>query len=203
MPTKEAKSIGNSSSITKRFTNGHKQFTAEESGGFKQTLNVESRKREEFFRNKDFMIKPRNPMTGEPTPRDIDGNRLLCPGDYMKVVHANPLFPKDRPPSVHKETKGILGKIGECSGRYEVLGNVDLSKTLAQPEDLYAKSRYDYERKLSSAREKELMATVKINVDAKRHEKMLEREILALKLQLADKEAELRLLRDRTYSGIT
>ena len=92
------------------------------------------------------------------------------------------------------------------TGRYDVLGNFDPAssgKIPAQPEDLFARTKFDFERRIGTAKEEELRLNCRINVDAKRHEKALEKECLALRLQLADKEAELRLLRERPRTSLT
>lgn len=57
----------------KRFTNGHKSFTAQEAKCLLETQARENKTMARFDANKYSMTRSRNPLTGEPTPRPEDG----------------------------------------------------------------------------------------------------------------------------------
>lgn len=61
----------------KTFNNGHKSFTAMEALALTQTVNAEVKKSHYFEENKHKMVRPRNPLTGEITPRDGNGEPLI------------------------------------------------------------------------------------------------------------------------------
>jgi hypothetical protein len=81
----------------KRFTNGHKTFNSSEAKSLFETQTRERRTKDFFEANKDSMIRPRNPLVGEITPRDKRfGNSLIPPGD----------------PTPIPERKAVTSKIG-------------------------------------------------------------------------------------------
>ena len=184
----------------KRFTNGHKTFLAPEAEAFKEFLASEISKRENFLRTKETLIRPRDPLAGEPTPRDRDGAPVLAPSQYGAIIGGRPLFPKDRSPVHIPLPKETIGKIGVHDARYTVLGNKGLNQTFAQPEDLHARAAADHERKMKTQREADLKGTLKMTVDAKRHAAILEKQIDSLRSQLAEKEKELKILKDNFLS---
>ena len=55
----------------KRFNNGHKTYTTSEAKIMTETQTRERRAMDNFIKNKDTLTKPRNPLTGEITPRVI------------------------------------------------------------------------------------------------------------------------------------
>ena len=57
----------------KRFTNGHKTFTASEMEALHELLHHEETRRNRFNKLKHEMKKARNPLTGEKTPRYDEG----------------------------------------------------------------------------------------------------------------------------------
>jgi hypothetical protein len=95
---------------TKVYSNGHKTFGAMEALGFQQQLKREITTQEYFVRNKEIMIRPRNPLTGEPTPRDGLGEPIINP---------------NWEPSPVKEKKEVSAKIGIKHSKYDILGNSD------------------------------------------------------------------------------
>ncbi len=64
------KTQGEGNQGLKRFNNGHKHFTSAEAMELVQVLKVEERLATNFDKNKMTMIRPRNPLVGEKTPRD-------------------------------------------------------------------------------------------------------------------------------------
>ena len=57
----------------KRFTNGHKTFTASEMEALHELLHHEETRRNRFNKLKNEMKKARNPIIGEKTPRFDEG----------------------------------------------------------------------------------------------------------------------------------
>lgn len=96
----------------KVFTNGHKFFTSSEAKALLETQTREKRTLERFEANKLALIKPRNPITGDVTPRvkvDARGDIIektgstLFPSTYVgksEVDHnekrQNPLVRTDK-----------------------------------------------------------------------------------------------------------
>lgn len=82
----------------RRFKNGHKQFTAAEAMELKHVLKVEEQLASNFERNKHKMVRARNPLTGEQTPR----------GKNDGV----PILPDNLPPVRERVKPEVTGKIG-------------------------------------------------------------------------------------------
>ena len=93
---------------TKVYSNGHKTMGAMEALGLQQTLKKERDKAEYFAANKEIMVRKRNPLTGEATPREGEGEPIINPEweDYPMP-----------------EKKQLSGKIGVKEERYAILGN--------------------------------------------------------------------------------
>lgn len=82
----------------KRFTNGHKAFTAAEARAITECQQAERRTMENFAMNMHSMYRNRDPLIGEATPRwDAPGRELIQPGV--------PQYPP-------KEQLLVTGKIG-------------------------------------------------------------------------------------------
>ena len=79
-------------SDVKRFTNGHKCFTSAEAAAMNEQQKRERKTELAFEAAKDNLFRPRNPMTGEQTPRK---------GEQYKEVRVDPypLIQKNRPPA--------------------------------------------------------------------------------------------------------
>jgi len=74
----------------KRFTNGHKCFTSAEAKAMNEQQHRERVTELMFEQKKDNLVRPRNPMTGEQTPR--------TGANYNEVrVDPYPLIQKNRP----------------------------------------------------------------------------------------------------------
>ena len=93
---------------TKVYSNGHKCMGSMEALGLQQLLAQERNRAEYFQANMHTMHRPRNPMTGEETPREGKGE---------------PLLPPNWKPAVEKEYIGCTPKVGEIKERYDILGN--------------------------------------------------------------------------------
>jgi hypothetical protein len=72
----------------KIFTNGHKFFTSAEAKALLETQSREKRASERFETNKSTLIKPRNPITGDVTPRV----KIDAKGDIVEKT-GSALFP--------------------------------------------------------------------------------------------------------------
>lgn len=104
--------VTTSKSPTKRFNNGHVCFVAAQQKAFQELLKKEFEKRDRFERLKTQFKMPRNPLVGEPTPREGEGQPLI--NDYWLEMES---------PSKHKQAYQITQKIGIDDKRYEFLGN--------------------------------------------------------------------------------
>ena len=93
---------------TKVYSNGHKCMGSMEALGLQQLLAQERNRAEYFQANMHTMHRPRNPMTGEETPREGMGE---------------PLLPPNWKPAVEREFVGCTPKVGEIKERYDILGN--------------------------------------------------------------------------------
>ena len=79
--------------VVKRFTNGHKTFTAMEGLALTQAITAEDRRSHQFETRKHTMTRPRNPLTGESTPRDGQGVQPLLPPNKSEVrEHPEPVI---------------------------------------------------------------------------------------------------------------
>lgn len=83
----------------KRFTNGHKQFTAAEAMELGQVLAVETRIAANFEKSKHTMTRARNPLTGEQTPR----------GDEKGIPILPAVVPAERPAVVKQSLTLKIG----------------------------------------------------------------------------------------------
>ena len=111
MSASVTKSVGSSKSPTKRFNNGHVCFVASQQKAFQELLKKEFEKRELFETHKMELVMPRNPLIGEPTPREGEG-RPLMDANWSEPVRSK--YPKSKP---------VTTKIGVNDKRYEFLGN--------------------------------------------------------------------------------
>ena len=89
----EKVAVGEKQAIEKKvFTNGHKSFTASEANAMLETQNREKRAAGYFEQNKMAITKPRNPITGDVTPR-VKVNSM---GDVVEKTGSF-LFPQQTP----------------------------------------------------------------------------------------------------------
>lgn len=75
--------------VQKRFTNGHKTFTAAEAKALNELLARENHTRDHFIDTQDTILLPRNPVLGELTPRPlegIEGTLAVIPGGPSKII---------------------------------------------------------------------------------------------------------------------
>ncbi len=99
---------------------GHKTFLASEAKAFQELLHSERQRRENFDRNKGNMFMPRNPLIGEQTPREGEGNPIM-----------RPEWGNDTRETMGQRKEVVTGKIGVDEGRYNFLGNSTKSKKLS------------------------------------------------------------------------
>lgn len=185
--------------IPKGETVNHPSMTAMEVTAFQQLLSSEERKRIIFRDRKTEYVRPRNPLTGEATPRAADGEVVLNPNAFYAVVGGVPLFPSNYTyePSKTITHPNATGKIGIIENRYDTLGNKGIEKAVAQPEDLYKRAKEEQDRKNAAQREKDKLRESKLQVSLQRKEKDLEAEILGLRRLMEAKELELKFLRKK------
>jgi hypothetical protein len=92
----------------KKFQNGHKTFNSAEAKALDELLKSERQKADYFNENKFQILRARNPLTGEETPREGEGE---------PVMNLNWEY-RDLPPKVE-----ITSKVGISPEKYAILGN--------------------------------------------------------------------------------
>lgn len=193
---------------TRQYNNGHKFFNASEAKALTELLHTETSCRENFSTMRSKMVKPRNPLTGGVTPRDIRGEVVINPNAHGRVVNGEPLF-TERSQSDSQEIarkfapKGTVGKIGVNDTNYDILGNrepfgYDVS---SQPENLFMHTQTQHRAKTAAMRERETINSFILKEKAKRREKELAREVTTLRLKAAEKERELEFLQQQSFSS--
>jgi len=76
----------------KKYTNGHKSFGAQEAAAYSQLLQTELNAEQKFLAAKAAMTYPRNPLNGDVTPRDVNGNRVSNPNHFRRICNGVLLF---------------------------------------------------------------------------------------------------------------
>jgi len=84
-----------------------------------QLLKSERDKAEHFIKNKETMTRSRNPLTGEATPREGEGEPIINPN--WEDAHI-------------PEKKEVSGKIGIRQEKYNILGNSPKKSGRLEPE---------------------------------------------------------------------
>lgn len=121
--------------FTKEWNDGHKFFNSSEQRAFTELLHTEERFKEKFKRDQFDYRKPRNPLTGEYTPRDGTNRPILNPAKLNTVQGSNFLFNRELSSTYNQMTQKLTSKnssrsssnyadkIGIDERRYDVLGN--------------------------------------------------------------------------------
>lgn len=105
--------------VKREYNNGHKTFIASEAKAFHEQLRAEKSRKEYFDAYKHTMMRDRNPLVGDPTPR-------VDPVTGIKS-HQEPIInpnwvPRPLPEFVTKKEK-LTEKIGVDVAKYYFLGN--------------------------------------------------------------------------------
>lgn len=193
--------------FTKEWSNGHKFFNTPQQRAFTELLHAEERTRVVYDDVRDKLTKPRNPLNGEPSPRDARGIIVLNPR-LLHTVHSGvPLFNKDLPPSHQKTFRNdlpIMGKIGVADGKYDVLGNTlkagETPSSSTGGLDLFKSTQLLIEKKKQMKEEREKVSEFIATEKAKRYEKELQRQMLVLQRKMEEKNREMNVLRN-TYNN--
>ena len=179
----------------RKWTNGHKCFTSAESRALNELLNREKSTQERFVALKEIMQKPRNPLNGEPTPRDSRGEVVINPNAHGCAVGGNKLF-DPRAPEVDLSRfvkKEPQGKIGVKEGKYDILGNTLTSATPAEPEDLYFLAKKNQMKMIAKRADEEAINAAIVKEKLRRYELEMVRQVETLKQQLAQKESTIKV----------
>ncbi len=190
--------------FAKQWTNGHKCFTSAESRAHVELLHTEERTRNRYDVIKTEFAKPRNPLNGEVTPRDVRGEAVMNPAKLNTVKGGILLFPPDRDLSSsqalvsQRSPKPTTAKIGVGAGKYDILGNVDNRDS--GPEDLFQTVRISTEEKQKRTQELQKKNDFIAMEKAKRYQKDLEREMILLKRQMEEKEKEMAIVQKQFLS---
>jgi hypothetical protein len=191
---------------TKKWNNGHKFFLASEAKALTELLRTETNCRENFQTQKTGMVRPRNPLNGDITPRDARGEIVLNPNAHGKIANGIPLFSGRVSNSDEIVTKfvqkGTVGKIGITDSKYDILGNKGAfgGNISSQPENLFSLTKTQNSLKAAELEERAEINQYIAREKAKRHEKELTKQLTALKQQAAAKERELEYLQS-SYAG--
>lgn len=182
----------------KRFTNGHKQFTSDQVKAVNELQSHEERYRENFKTLRNIMTMPRNPLAGDHTPRQTNGDVVLNPNAHGTNIHGFPLFPeghektiKPRPPK-----KLTAGQIGVPDHKYLILGNKDedILGASAQPVDLIKKTQEDFARKSTAKSDQKEYVRCQTEIKVKRQQVKLAQTLAKMKIEISKKERELAFL---------
>lgn len=189
----------------RKWTNGHKSFTSSESRALNELLNRERSTQERFVLLKEVMKKPRNPLNGEQTPRDERGEAVINPNAHGKAVGGNSLFnPNHGEVDLERFTKPEpMGKIGVAEGKYDILGNTIAKANPAEPEDLYFLAKKNQMKMASRKADEDAIRAALVKEKLRRYELDMVRQVEALKQQLAQKEATIRLFNATDTKGFT
>ena len=194
--------------FAREYKDGHKTLNSKEAKAITELLVSENKKRDAFQRNLslDILGRPRNPLTGEETPRNIRGEPIMNSTALIEATNKIPLMNRDMPYRELPKKMEPLGKIGVHEEIYrKALGNSvsDYSVGAAQPIDLFARTKNESDIKAKTLKNAEKIADAKKRASAQRHEQHLIMTINQLRAQLRDKESELEVLRNsREYNGI-
>ena len=206
-PKKTADIAEGENLFAREYKDGHKTLNSKEAKAITELLVSENKKRDAFLRNlsKDVLGRPRNPLNGEETPRNIRGEPIMNSVALIEATNKIPLMNKDMPYRELPKKMEPLGKIGVNEENYrKALGNSvsDYTVGAAQPVDLFARTKNESEIKAQTLRKAEMVADAKKRASAQRHEQHLIMTINQLRSQLREKESELDILRNsREYNG--
>jgi len=189
----------------KVYFNGHKFFDAQQSKAHKELLQTESRVADNFHAVKKLLVRPRNPINCDPTPRDERGDAVLNPNLHGKVFGGTLIFPNDYSYSETRESlsrfsdKRPTEKIGVDEGKYDILGRTGetLGSSLLS-QSLVEAVRDHHAKKVEDMKDKETLNALIMKQKAKRHEKELSRELSELRRQSNEKSRELEYIK-QTY----
>lgn len=107
-----------------KLNNGHKTLNAAEAKALQELLKSEKDRRLYFEENKHKMVRSRNPLTGEATPRDGMGEPIINPNWVNREIT-----------SYRKKEKELTEKIGVKTERYNCLGNLATTTTTNQQQN--------------------------------------------------------------------
>mmetsp|Transcript_8214 Transcript_8214/g.12252 ORF Transcript_8214/g.12252 Transcript_8214/m.12252 type:complete len:219 (-) Transcript_8214:811-1467(-) len=191
--------------FNKKYFNGHKFFDSQQSTAHKEMLRTEIRVSNHFENSKHLLTKPRNPINGDPTPRDDKGEPVLNPNLHGKAFGGTLLFPESEQQFEPRESlsrfssRNLAEKIGVDEGKYDILGRT--GETLANSlssQSLFTACKEFHSKKLEVVQEKETLHAMIMKQKAKRHEKELNRQLAYLEQQSSEKLRELEYLKN-TY----
>jgi hypothetical protein len=189
--------------FNKTYFNGHKFFDAPQTKAFKELLKIENRTGENFEKAKAVLVKPRNPINGDPTPRDDRGIRVLNPNLHGTVKGGTLLF-RENDSSPPRESlsrfaaKRPTEKIGITDGKYDILGRSgEMEVDMISSKAFFEATQTLHAKKMEVERDKETLNSMIMKQKAKRHEKELTRQLAQLQQQSAAKMRELEYIQQK------
>jgi hypothetical protein len=190
----------------RKWTNGHKSFTSSESRALNELLDKERTTQERFQELKTVMKKPRNPLNGEPTPRDVRGEIILNPNAHGQATGGNLLYDPDahaRFDPGRFEKKAPQGKIGVVEEKYDILGNTTQPSNPAEPEDLYYLAKKNQMKMIAKKADEDAIKAALVKEKLRRYELDMVRQVEALKQQLNEKEKTIKTFSTLDMSRFT
>ena len=184
--------------FTKEWSNSHKCLNASETAALKECMRREDYCAANFEKHADIMVFPRNPVTGEATPRLDDGFRVMNPNEKRvlgRTVGGVPVINPFRSENPFVERPSPLGKIGVREEAYNILGNTEAKLSAAQPVDLHELVRENHLRKTAKGNAMAELRACKERAFALRRQKDVERDMIMLQNTLEMKQQELDYLR--------
>lgn len=186
--------------FTKEWSNGHKSFNSAQVRALDELINTEVGIRERYQVLKGQIKRPRNPLTGEETPRDAIGNVVMDPSKFHTVKNGAHLFTPEQLNGTAKsyysppKRKELVGKIGVPDGKYEALGNTG---SPSRTDDLYGTVAFMHDKKQKLKEEQLQVSQYIAREKARRYQTQLQREIATMHRTMEDKNAEINILRSK------
>jgi len=183
----------------RKWSNGHKCFNSAESRAHVELLIHEKSAQDNFYSLKDTgkMRKPRNPLNGDPTPRDVRGTLVQNPRLLPTVTNGELLFNASNsievdPSKFYK--KPMTGKIGIDDSRYRILGNTMIREdSQTEEEDLFYLAKQKQLDGVARKADEEAVNAIIVKEKLRRYELNMIREVERLKQQLESKEKTMQL----------
>ena len=200
-PTEKPKSAGNRPGEFdphRKWSNGHKCFNSAESRAHVELLNHEKNAQDNFYSMKDtgLMRKPRNPLNGDPTPRDVRGTLVQNPRLLPSVTNGEYLFNPSNTMEVDPSKfykKPMTSKIGVDESRYHILGNTVVPMDTSETEDLFSLTKQRQLDGIAKKADEEAVNAIIVKEKLRRYELNMAREVDRLRQQLASKEKTMQL----------
>jgi len=178
----------------KEWKNGHKCFNAAESKAFSEQLYTESTSVDRFELNRRAMVRPRNPLNGDYSPRNARGVIVMNPNASHTVVGGVRLFSDDKTATQIAVKKDLIGKIGVPDSKYNILGN-QLNHSINDQPDVFNHTQQLAATLKQKTDEHDIIRNNIAREKALRQQRDIERQINVLQMEAAEKSSQLDFLK--------